>query len=73
MENADRVDESWGWLLLLLGISALLMTLWFVLHPLSALLCTIAGICICLAALAVSGARSSGQTGREFQAERRDT
>ena len=70
MRDAEGIDESWGWLLLLLGISALLMTLWFVLHPLSALLCTAAGICICLAALAVSGARD-GST--EFQAERRET
>jgi hypothetical protein len=60
MENADQVEESWGWLLLLLGISALLMTLWFVLHPLSALLCTVTGMCTCLSALAMGGPRPSG-------------
>ena len=69
MQDAEGIDESWGWLLLLLGISALLMTLWFVLHPLSALLCTVIGIFICLCALAVSGARDATA---EFQAERRE-
>jgi hypothetical protein len=66
MENADEVEQSWGWLLLLLGISALLMTIWFVLHPLSALLCTVAGMCTCLSSLALGGLRPSAP---EFQAD----
>jgi hypothetical protein len=70
MQEREESDQSWAWLLLLLGISALLMTVWFLVYPVAALLCTLTGIFICLVALALSGARSGAA---DFQADRRET
>jgi uncharacterized membrane protein len=70
MLKREESDQSWAWLLVLLGISALIMTVWFVVYPVTALLCTLTGIFICLVALIFSGARSSAN---DLQADRRET
>jgi hypothetical protein len=69
MRERVEADQSWAWLILLLGISALLMTVWFVVYPVAALLCTLSGIFICLVSLALSGAAAGTS---DYHAERRE-
>ena len=67
MSETQEITESWSGLILLLAVCGVLMLAWFYVFPYVALLCTIAGILICLISLSLSQ-RKAPPSGRASDA-----
>ncbi|MBS0397269.1 MAG: hypothetical protein JSR95_01175 [Proteobacteria bacterium] len=69
MTEAPEPAHSIAWLIALVGGSALLMALWFFLHPGVALACSAIGVLLCMAA---RWSLDMEQPSDPAQADRRD-